>query len=140
LLVKNRQERRTVKAVLAAFITALFLKLFVFDFMLIEGTSMEPALLPEQVVMVSRLAYGIRSPFPAKSGQRYLVRWKDPSVNDVVVFWTPLGELAVKRIASVLPGNRFIARGDNALQSYDSRAYGPVPLDNIIGKVLKRDE
>jgi type IV secretory pathway protease TraF len=30
----------------------------------------------------------------------------------------------------------FIAKGDNEASSYDSRSYGPVPLANIIGKVL----
>jgi signal peptidase I len=140
LQVKNRLGRKTAKAVLTAFITALFLKAFVFDFMLVEGESMEPALVSGQVIMVNRLAYGIRSPFPAKDGRRYLVRWKAPSENDVVVFWTPLGELAVKRIFSLLPEERFIALGDNALQSYDSRAYGPALIDSIIGKVLKKNE
>jgi signal peptidase I len=138
LQVKSRLGRKTAKAVLTAFVAALFLKFFVFDFMLVEGESMEPMLASGQVVMVNRLAYGVRSPFPVKSGRRYLVRWKAPSENDVVVFWTPLGELAVKRIYSLLPGERFIALGDNSLQSYDSRAYGPVLFDNIIGKVLKK--
>jgi signal peptidase I len=127
--------RRTARAVMAAFIAALFLKAFAFDFMLVEGVSMEPVLMSGQVLMINRLAYGIRSPFPAKD--RYLVRWKIPSEDDIVVFWTPLGDLAVKRIYALLPGRRFIARGDNVLQSYDSRAYGPVPVDNIIGKVVK---
>jgi signal peptidase I len=121
---------------MAAFIVALFLKSFVFDVMLVEGSSMEPALIPGQAVMVNRLAYGIRVPFQANGGRRYLVRWSIPSENDVVVFWTPLGELAVKRISALLPGGRFIALGDNAPQSYDSRAYGPASLDTIVGKVL----
>jgi signal peptidase I len=128
-------NKSAASAVMAAFFTALFLKAFAFDFMLVEGVSMEPALLPGQVVMINRLAYGIRSPFPAKD--RYLVRWKVPSEDDIVVFWTPLGDLAVKRIYALLPGRRCIVRGDNSLQSYDSRSYGPVPMDNIIGKVLK---
>jgi signal peptidase I len=129
-------NKRTARAVGAAFIAALFLKSFVFDFMLVEGSSMEPVLIPGQVVMVNRLAYGIRVPFQAKGGNRYLVRWNTPAENDVVVFWTPLDALAVKRIAALLPGKRFIALGDNAPQSYDSRAYGPASLDDIVGKVL----
>jgi signal peptidase I len=138
--VKNGLNRRTAKAMLAAFMAALFLKLFAFDFMLVEGESMEPALVSGQVVMVNRLAYGIRSPFPVKNGRRYLVRWRVPSENDVVVFWTPLGALAVKRIAALLPEERFNALGDNSLQSYDSRAYGSAAIDDIIGKVLKINE
>jgi len=30
----------------------------------------------------------------------------------------------------------FYAEGDNSIVSYDSRSYGPVQTDNIIGKVL----
>ena len=97
---------------------------------------MEPALMPGQVIMVNRLAYGVRVPFQAQDGSRYLVRWRMPLENDIVVFWTPLDALAVKRISALLPGERFVALGDNALQSYDSRAYGPASLDNIVGKVL----
>jgi signal peptidase I len=138
LNVGSWSNRGTVRAVLAAFIAALFLKTFVFDFMIVEGSSMEPVLMPGQVVMVNRLAYGIRAPFQAKGGNRYLVRWNIPSENDVVVFWTPLDALAVKRISALLPGERFIALGDNSLQSYDSRSYGPASFDDIIGKVLTR--
>jgi signal peptidase I len=121
---------------MAAFITALLLKSFALDIMLVEGSSMEPALWPGQAVMVNRLAYGVRGPFQTNGGSRYLVRWNIPSESDVVVFWTPLGELAVKRISTLLPGGRFVALGDNAPQSYDSRSYGPVALDAIVGKVL----
>jgi len=53
-----------------------------------------------------------------------------------VVFYTPLGDIAVKRFAEIVPGGMFYALGDNASQSYDSRNYGPVPKDNIIGRVL----
>jgi signal peptidase I len=131
-------NRRTARAVAAAFIAALFLKNFVIDVMLVEGASMEPVLMSGQVVMVNRLAYGIRVPFQAKDDSRYLARWNIPSENDIVVFWTPLGDLAVKRIFALLPGERFIARGDNSLQSYDSRAYGPASLNDIVGKVLTK--
>jgi signal peptidase I len=138
LNVGSGLNRGTTRAVAAAFIAGLFLKSFVIDIMLVEGASMEPALMSGQAVMVNRLAYGIRVPFQAKDGNRYLVRWNIPLENDIVVFWTPLGELAVKRISALLPGERFIARGDNSLQSYDSRAYGPASLNDIVGKVLTK--
>jgi signal peptidase I len=135
-IMNSELNRNTVKAVAAAFIAALFIKSFAFDFMLVEGISMEPALTPGQVVIINRLAYGIRAPFLKKDGNRYLVRWKTPAEGDMVVFWTPLGELAVKRVSAVLRDGCFVATGDNSAQSYDSRAYGAVPLDNIVGKVL----
>ena len=92
---------------------------------------MEPAIQNGTVLIVSRLRYGFRLPWQ----QNYLLRWARPKTGEVVVFYTPTGELAVKRCASA-NGDSFYAEGDNGLASYDSRAYGPVPADNIIGKVL----
>jgi len=120
------------KAIIWALATALILKTFVFDFMVAQGHSMEPAIPNGTILVVSRLHYGLRLPWR----QEYSVRWRTPRTGDVVVFFTPLGELAVKRLAALVEGDMFIALGDNSLQSYDSRAYGPVPINNIIGRVL----
>ena len=113
-------------------ITAFVVKMFVFDFMITQGHSMEPAMKSGAVLVVSRLRYGLRLPVR----QRYLLRWSRPNIGEVVVFYTPSGELAVKRCTDLTERGDFIAEGDNSLLSYDSRSYGPVPVDNIIGKVL----
>jgi signal peptidase I len=97
------------------------------------------------------LAYGIRVPFAAPDGTpedtaggRYLVLWRKPKAGEVVVFWTPLGELAVKRIGEALSFEpapdgtarpRYLLFGDNSVESYDSRSYGPVSMNAIVGKV-----
>lgn len=120
------------KAIILAFIAALVMKFFFFDFMITEGHSMSPAIKPGAILLVCKVFYGIRIP---GSGS-YLVRWRIPRKGDVVVFYTPLGEIAVKRSGEILPGNEFYALGDNQDHSYDSRNYGPVLNDNIIGKVL----
>jgi len=65
-----------------------------------------------------------------------LFRWAQPKVGEVVVFYTPSGEMAVKRCTIAEENGLFFAEGDNSLASYDSRAYGPVLADKIIGKVL----
>ena len=128
----GRKKMSVEKAILLAFIAALIIKFFVLDFMIAEGYSMIPAIRPGTILLVCRVAYGIRLP-----GERgYLIRWRVPSIGDIVVFYTPMGEIAVKRFAEILPGGMFYALGDNASQSYDSRNYGPVPKDNIIGRVL----
>ena len=122
----------TVKAIIGAIIAALIIKLFLFDFMITEGHSMKPAIKPGALLLVCKVFYGIRMP----GSGAYLARWAVPREGDVVVFFTPLGEIAVKRCGKSLPGNMFHALGDNQGQSYDSRSYGPVSNDNIIGKVL----
>jgi signal peptidase I len=120
------------KAVLLAVCAAFVLKLFVFDFIIAQGHSMEPAIQNGAVLIISRLRYGIRLPLM----RRYLIRWAEPKTGEVVIFYTPAGELAVKRCSALTGQDSFFAEGDNGLASYDSRAYGPVPIDNIIGKVL----
>ena len=120
------------KAFIGALVAALIMKLFLFDFMIAEGQSMMPAIRPGHVLLVFKLYYGVRLP----GSGNYLIRWTSPKAGDVVVFITPLGEIAVKRCGEILSSSSFFALGDNGPQSYDSRSYGPVPMDNVVGKVL----
>ena len=122
------------KAAILALITALVLNVFVFDFIVAQGHSMEPAIKSGNILVINRLRYGIRIPWQ----QRYFIQWAKPRVGEVVVFYTPTGELAVKRITILTERRTFYAEGDNSLTSFDSRSYGFVPVDNIIGKVLGR--
>jgi signal peptidase I len=122
----------TGKFVLLAFLAALLMKVFLFDFVIADGRSMIPAISPGAVLVINRLAYGIRLPWT----QGYLLRWSLPRTGDVVVFLTPQGQTAVKRCTTVMESGRFFALGDNELESYDSRAYGPVRADSIMGKVM----
>jgi signal peptidase I len=119
--------------VFLALITAVILKLFVFDFIISQGHSMEPVITDRSVVFISRIRYGVRLPF--FHNRQYLIQWSLPSAGEIIVFFTPEGKPAVKRCISI-DGQYFFAEGDNSLVSYDSRAYGPVHVDNIIGKVL----
>jgi len=122
------------KAVLRAFLAAVLIKLFLLDFIIAEGNSMEPAIRSGSVLVVNRMQYGLR--FPGQQG--YLIRWAAPKQGEVVVFYTPSGNIAVKRCDSPERTGVFMAQGDNSLRSYDSRSYGPVSADATIGKVLGR--
>ncbi|QQO08323.1 signal peptidase I [Breznakiella homolactica] len=129
---KNTRTWQPGRAILAAFGIALFMKFFLFDFMIAEGRSMVPAISPGSILLVNRVAYGFRFPWD----QGYSLRWNHPKEGDIVVFITPLGQTAVKRCAGLPEGDVFIALGDNRDESYDSRAYGSVPVDRILGKVV----
>jgi signal peptidase I len=104
---------------------------FFFDFTITEGNSMDPAIKHGTILLINKLAYGWRPPGLG----RYLFRWALPKKGDVVIFYTLQGDLAVKRCSQVF-AHSFFALGDNGPRSYDSRHYGPVPLDNIIGKAV----
>ena len=120
------------KAIFFAVLVALVLKFFVFDFIIAQGQSMEPAIVNGNILVINRLRYGFKLPWR----ETYLVRWALPKEGEVVVFYTHTGELAVKRCTELTEYDSFYAEGDNANSSYDSRSYGPIPVDNIIGKVL----
>ncbi|MDR2552206.1 MAG: signal peptidase I [Treponema sp.] len=120
------------RAAFLAFLAAMLIKLFLLDLMITQGRSMLPTLKPGSVLVVNKAAYGFRVPGLGL----YLVRWSRPREGDLVVFYTPLGERAVKRCFYAGDGERFVALGDNDLESFDSRSYGPVSLDHILGKVV----
>ena len=111
--------------------TAVVVNLFLFDVVIADGYSMEPTIRSGSVLVVNRLQYGFR--FPGQKG--FLVRWASPRDGDIVVFITPSGYVAVKR-ASGIDEDVFMAKGDNYLFSYDSRSFGPVSVDAVIGRVL----
>ena len=120
------------KAIFAAFAVAAVLKLFVFDVVVADGNSMEPTIRSGSVLVVNRLRYGLR--LPGRGG--HLVRWASPAEGDVVVFFAPSGGLAVKRAAGPAEDGFFTAKGDNPSLSRDSRCFGPVSVDAVIGRVL----
>ena len=126
------------KAFIIALIIALILKLFFFDFIIAQGHSMEPAIKDGDLLIISNLRYGIRLPRQLPGHKTYIIRWAQPKVGEVVVFYTPDGEIAVKRCTELIDGKSFYAQGDNSLASYDSRTYGFIRMESIIGKVLGR--
>jgi signal peptidase I len=128
----ENDKQQSALPILAAFCIALLMKIFLFDFMLTEGQSMTPNIPAGTVLLVGKLSYGLRLPW----SRGYLLCWAKPKQGDVVIFYTPRGEIAVKRCAGLVGRDAFTALGDNSLQSYDSRSYGPIPINNIIGKVL----
>ena len=129
---KRTSQGNVGKAIIGAFAVVLFVKVFILDFMIAEGKSMYPAIRPGTILIVCRVFYGIRLP----GASNYLVMWRRPVEGQVVVFYTPTREIAVKRSVEILDNDFFVALGDNSYQSYDSRDYGPVPFSNIIGRVL----
>jgi len=120
------------KAIIGAFAVTLFMNFFVLDFKITEGHSMTPAIKSGTILLVCKVFYGIKLP----GSSSYFIKWRTPTEGEILVFYTPLGEIAVKRCVEILHDSYFYALGDNGPQSYDSRHYGPVPINNIIGRVL----
>ncbi|MDR1315583.1 MAG: signal peptidase I [Spirochaetales bacterium] len=121
-----------VPAVLAAVVVAVALRFFVFDIMRVEGRSMEPALMPGDILLVNRAAYGLRNPLQ----EGYILRWAGPRENEILVYRDPRdGNFRIKRCVAVSSLGVYV-RGDNFLESVDSRLYGSIPVEWIAGKML----
>lgn len=90
----------------------------------VTGLSMIPLLKPGEEVLVDLYAY-----------QTYF-----PQVNDLVIAIHPQhSDLhIIKRVVSVAEDGSCFLRGDNLAQSNDSRAFGSIPLEGILGRVTSR--
>ncbi len=69
-----------------------------------------------------------------------MFQWARPKPGDIVVLREPDAQLtfAVKRVASLEPNGDVIVSGDNPNVSRDSREFGPVPRQLIVGRVMFR--
>jgi signal peptidase I len=126
----------------------------------VDGRSMEPTYRPGQRVLVRRLpAQSVRT------GQVVVLRAPQPAdpfdipgvPRERVFMVAPDDRLFLKRLVAgpgdpvprasvpplrhvpepVVPAARFVVLGDNAAISYDSREYGYVPADLLVGVALR---
>ncbi len=88
-------------------------------FLKIRGDSLAPDFVQGDFVMVSKIPFLFSSPAP----------------GDVIAFHQPGYGLLIKRIQEVHPANGLNVIGNHP-ESVDSRVFGPVKLENIIGKVI----
>lgn len=75
-----------------------------------------------------------------KEGQDILsINWfVNPKVGDIVVI-KKSGKEMVKRIDKIMK-DKVLVVGDNKSQSIDSRDFGPVKIENIVGKVIYKSD
>jgi signal peptidase I len=91
----------------------------------VEGDSMHPAYSEGDRLLINRWAYCRRSPVASE-----IVVLRDPEQN---------GRLLVKRVAfDVERGGGVYVLGDNATASRDSRHFGAIPREAILGRVILR--
>ena len=90
-LMKNRKASAP-KVFVAALLIASLMKAFVLDVVSVSGSSMMPTLKDGQLVLVNKLAWGLRLPVT----RRYLVRWGSPKAGDIAVFLRD-GTYTIKR-------------------------------------------
>ena len=148
MLRQERAKRKfpllSARSGLLAALIAIFVGLaffaYNFQFVIVSGESMLPALLPDQKILVCKALWAVGM----------------PSRGDIVVIDTEDGFI-VKRVAYLpgdevdednrpfewplvprfrVPENTIYVLGDNVHASEDSRSFGPVRIDRIIGKAV----
>jgi signal peptidase I len=89
----------------------------------VDDRSMEPTLSPGDYVLVNRLSYKLH----------------EPAKGDLVVVHDPQApaRFLVKRIADLSVSGAYVV-GDNEAMSRDSRVFGPIPRDRIVGRVWRQ--
>ena len=80
-----------------------------------------------------------------RDGERVVVdttacREAPPAVGDVVLARHPFmrDTWMIKRVVGVTDDGRYVLWGDNALESSDSRSFGPVAPRSILGRAVHK--
>jgi signal peptidase I len=149
--------REILETILPAILIALLINVFVGQATRVEGQSMEPNLHSDQRLVVEKLSYRFHGP------QRFdVVVLKLPSQGDELLIKRVVGlpgetveildghvyiegvELDEPFVAEetragrqehiTVPPLHVYVLGDNRNHSNDSRSFGPVPIDDIIGR------
>jgi signal peptidase I len=85
----------------------------------IIGHSMEPQIKNGETILVSKIPYW----------------FKTPQINDIVAFKDSSEKILVKRIVKI-ENRRYFVEGDNKRDSLDSRKFGDISKDKIIGEII----
>lgn len=133
---KEKRSRPTRVGLILVLViaTLVALRAFVADFAVVQGRSMLPSLVSGDIVFIFKGAYGLRSPLGG-----YFLRWAKPKNRDIVAAIRPgTAKAVIKRvwIEGENEEDSYLLLGDNKYESIDSREFGPVPMDNILGRVL----
>ena len=152
-----RFVRELLETILPALLIALLINVFVGQATRVEGQSMEPNLHSEQRLVVEKLSYRFHGP------QRFdIVVLKMPNQGEELLIKRVIGlpgETVEIRDGQVYVDGNLLAEpftdqsthpgrnskvtvpplhiyvmGDNRDRSNDSRSFGPVPIDNLIGR------
>ena len=163
---QGRRRRGLLRALLeiviivgAAFAIAMLVQTFLLKPFTVHQESMEPTLLEGDRILLSRLTYHFRGPkagdvvvfdsllnesedlvkrVVAVAGDRVAIEDGDLYVNGVAILEPYLftQDFAGTMPEQVVPDGHVFVMGDNRDVSGDSRSFGPVPIDRIIGEAL----
>jgi len=152
-----RLLREMLETILPALLIALLINVFVGQATRVEGQSMEPNLHTDQRLVVEKLSYRFHGPqrfdvvvlrLPSQ-GEELLIKrvvglpGETVEIRDGQVYVNdePLDEPFItddtrpgRQGRVTVPPLHVYVLGDNRNHSNDSRSFGPVPIENIVGR------
>jgi len=156
----------TIKIVVVALLIVVPIRYFIFQPFFVKGQSMEPNFEDGDYLIIDEISYRLGDPqrgevvvfkYPQNPSQRYIKRIIGLPGETVVIEngkvaifnWQGtqvLDESGYLSLAIQTPGkvqislaeNEYFVLGDNRSVSADSRNWGPLPKENIVGRVVLR--
>jgi signal peptidase I len=152
-----RVLREILETVLPALLIALLINVFVGQATRVEGQSMEPNLHTDQRLVVEKVSYRFHGPerfdvvvlrMPSQ-GDELLIKRVVGLPGETVEFrdggvyingkrleepFLREGTRPGRRTTVVVPPLHVYVLGDNRDHSNDSRSFGPIPIENIVGR------
>ena len=149
----------TLQVIAPALVLALIVHLFLAQATIVYGQSMEPNLHPNQRLIVDKLSYRLHAPqrndivvvdlpemeemlvkrIVALPGETVEVRGGTVYVNDVAIPEPYDHDLTAYDMAPLTLGPlAYFVMGDNRGNSNDSRSFGPITRDEVVGRVWLR--
>jgi len=154
------------KIIIIALLIVIPIRYFIFQPFFVKGQSMEPNFENGDYLIIDQISYRFRDPqrgeivvfkYPQAPSQRYIKRivglpGETIEVKDgqVIIFnekgrqildegnYLPPGTFTPGEIKVILAKDEYFVLGDNRISSADSRRFGPLPRENIIGRVFLR--
>ena len=155
-----------LKIIIIAAIIVVPIRYFLFQPFLVRGFSMEPNFQQNDYLFIDELTHKFQEPKrgetiifkpPERSSAPFIKRviglpGEEIEIKDGQIIITKNGEQQILDESSYLPQNtytsgnlkislkenEYFVLGDNRLNSSDSRVFGPLPRENIIGRVFLR--
>lgn len=136
-----------IKVVIISLAIVLPIRTYIAQPFIVSGESMEPNFEDGEYLIVDELSYQFRKPlrgevivfrYPLNPSEFFIKRITGLPGETIEI---QSGEIAAKAVLNVtitLKENEYFVMGDNRLHSSDSRIWGSLPKDKIMGKALLR--
>ena len=150
-----------LKVVFISFLIVLPIRAFIVQPFIVRGPSMEPTYHENEYLIVNEVGYSFSDPkqfevivfrFPNKPSQFFIKRIIGLPGQEVIIrqgkvfvdgkeideSYLPEGTLTAQDTIMKLDAEEYFVLGDNRAQSSDSRLWGVLPRNHIVGKVWIR--